>query len=106
MIVDAFVALLRASGRFSVTGLAPADSNAAAIAIIGPDLVLFGVGEIQEYPLRMVEAVHELAPHIQTVIVADAQDPELIHCVLEFVEPSAAVLLLGVQSSSAQPQRG
>jgi DNA-binding NarL/FixJ family response regulator len=83
LIVDALVALLGASGRFTVTALASYDAEPAAIAAIRPELVLFGVGEVQECPLRMVAALHKLAPQIQTVIVADEQDPELIHCVLE-----------------------
>jgi two-component system, NarL family, nitrate/nitrite response regulator NarL len=83
LIVDALVALLGASGRFLVTALTPTGDDASAIAAIGPDVVLFGVGEVQEYPLRMVESLHHLAPEIQAVIVADTQDPELIHCVLD-----------------------
>ncbi len=74
LIVDALVALLGASGRFTVTSLTPNGDDASAIAAIGPDVVLFGVGEVQEYPLRMVESLHHLAPEIQAVIVADSQD--------------------------------
>jgi DNA-binding NarL/FixJ family response regulator len=83
LIVDALVSLLSATGRFNVTALMSNGGDASAIAAIGPDVVLFGVGEVQEYPLQMVESLNRLAPEIQAVIVADAQDPELIHCVLD-----------------------
>jgi DNA-binding NarL/FixJ family response regulator len=83
LIVDALSALLEASGRFEVTSCATEEADAAAIASIAPDLVLVGVGEAQEHGLRLVEALHQFAPEIPTVIIADAQDPALIHCVLD-----------------------
>jgi two-component system, NarL family, nitrate/nitrite response regulator NarL len=93
LFVEALAALLGSSG-FLVTTSAPDDAAAAAIALLEPDLVLVGAGPRHEQSLRLVEALHQVAPEVQTVIVADSQDPELIRCVLE--ESAAALVLTTV----------
>jgi DNA-binding NarL/FixJ family response regulator len=90
LFVEALAALLGSSG-FLVTTCAPDDAAAAAIASLDPDLVLVGAGQRHEYSVRLVEALHRLAPEVRTVIVADSQDAELIRQVLD--ERAAAVVL-------------
>lgn len=82
LILDALQALIAASGRFGVIAYDPRRVDAGRIAALAPDIVLVGVGS-QARPLRVLEELHRLFPHIQTVIIADAQDPELIRCVLD-----------------------
>ena len=83
LIVDALTALLANSGRFTVTASTTDHIDPAAIAAISPDLVLVGVGEAHEHQLRLIAALHRLAPAVRTVIIADSQDAELLRCVLD-----------------------
>lgn len=91
LIVEALAALLGSIGRFEVVVCAPDVDAAAAIASMEPDLVLVGAGQRHEHSLRLVDALHSLAPDIRTVIVADSQDSELIRYVLD---QSVAALVL------------
>jgi DNA-binding NarL/FixJ family response regulator len=90
LLVEALAALLGGSG-FLVTTCAPDAAAAAAIAASDPDLVLVGAGQSHEHSLRLIEALHRLAPELRTVIVADSHDPELIRYVLD---QSVAALVL------------
>lgn len=96
LIVEALAALLASTGAFSVTSCAPDGAAAARIVSIDPDLVLVGAGQRHEYPLRLVDTLHRLAPELRTVIVADLQDPELIRRVLD--QSAAAVVLTSMSS--------
>ena len=59
------------------------DVDVASIVASRPDLVLVGVDSDHAQPLTIIEALHRAAPRLQIAILADAQDPELIHCVLD-----------------------
>lgn len=83
LIVDALEALIESGGRFRVVAHDARRLDARTIAAIAPDIVLVGVGSVLDHPLRMLEDLHRLAPGIQTVIIADTQDPELIRCVVD-----------------------
>jgi DNA-binding NarL/FixJ family response regulator len=83
LIVEALAALLSNTGRFAVTVCVPDDAAVTMIASIKPDFVLVGAGQRHERCLRLVESLHELAPDVRTVIIADSQEPALIRSVLD-----------------------
>lgn len=97
LIVDALAMLIATSGRFEVIPRLAHEVDATAISVIGPDVAVLGVSATHDRPLRMLEALHLLAPEIKTVIVADAQDPELIRCVLD--NSVGALLLTGATAA-------
>jgi len=83
LVGDALAALLRSSGRFMVTSCAAESTDPAAIVAADPDLVVVGVGAMQDSSLQVVEELHRRSPDIRTVIVAESQDPELLRCVMQ-----------------------
>jgi DNA-binding NarL/FixJ family response regulator len=91
LIVEALAALLCNTGRFAVTTCVPDHAAATMVASSKPDFVLVGAGHRHECCLRLVESIHELAPEVRTVIVADSQEPALIRSVLD---QSAAALVM------------
>jgi two-component system, NarL family, nitrate/nitrite response regulator NarL len=94
LIVEALAALLTNTGRFAVTTCAPDDAAATTIASLRPDFVLVGAGHRHERCLQLVESLHELAPEVRTVIVADSQEPALIRSVLD--QTAAALVMSNV----------
>src|ERR1700722_2881238 len=109
LIVEALAALLGNTGRFVVTTCIPDDAAASIIASIKPNFVLVGAGNGCERSLQLVESLHELAPEVRTVIVADSQEPALIRSVLD--QTAAALVMSNVTGEDLaimldQVQRG
>jgi DNA-binding NarL/FixJ family response regulator len=109
LIVEALAALLTNTGRFAVTTCVADEAAAAMIASIKPDFALLGAGHRHERTLRLVESLHELAPEVRTVIVADSQEPALIRSVLD--QTAAALVMSNVTGEDLtimldQVQRG
>jgi DNA-binding NarL/FixJ family response regulator len=94
LIVEALAALLTNTGRFAVTTCVPDENAATMIASVKPDFVLIGAGHRHERTLRLVELLHDLAPEVRTVIVADSQEPALIRSVLD--QTAAALVMSNV----------
>ncbi len=94
LFVDALTALLGANNSFRVAACGNYDTDPGEIVATRPDLALVGVGELNETPLRLIGSLHELAPDLRIVIMADSPDPELIRCVLQ--QDVAALVLTGV----------
>jgi DNA-binding NarL/FixJ family response regulator len=94
LIVEALAALLGNTGGFAVTTCILDDAAASIIASIRPDFVLVGAGPRYERSLQLVESLHELAPEVRTVIVADSQEPALIRSVLD--QTAAALVMSNV----------
>jgi DNA-binding NarL/FixJ family response regulator len=94
LILEALAALLSNTGRFAVTTGLPDDAAVTMIASIKPDFVLVGAGQRPERSLRLVESLHEFAPGVRTVIVADSQEPALIRSVLD--QTAAALVMSNV----------
>jgi two-component system, NarL family, nitrate/nitrite response regulator NarL len=94
LFIDALTALLAANNKFSVAACGNYDADPGEIVATRPDLALMGVGEPNDPPVRLIASLHQLAPELRTVIVADYPDAGLIRCVLQ--EDVAALVLTGV----------
>lgn len=82
LIADALAAWLASRRNFSVVTCSLEDASASAITALGADLVIVGAGDAPGQAVRFAEGLRATAPELRILLIADAQDPELIDCVL------------------------
>jgi DNA-binding NarL/FixJ family response regulator len=83
LIAEALAALIGRMPGFVVTGVIPNGLSLETIAAQHPDLVLVGVAPASHAAYEFVDSLHARDPSIQTVLVADVLEPELISFVLD-----------------------